>query len=43
MSVYVDDQTPPFSFVVIQGTVDINQQPNLDEILRWTTKIAAFG
>jgi PPOX class probable F420-dependent enzyme len=41
VSLCVDDQTPPFSFVVIEGLAEINQEPNLDELLKWTTKIAA--
>lgn len=39
--VFVDDQTPPFSFVVIEGLDEINQEPDLDDLLKWTTKIAA--
>jgi PPOX class probable F420-dependent enzyme len=41
VSLCVDDQTPPFSFVVIEGLAEINQEPDLDELLKWTTKIAA--
>ena len=41
VSLCVDDQTPPFSFAVIEGLAEINQEPDLDELLKWTTKIAA--
>lgn len=41
VSLCVDDQTPPFSFVVIERLAEINQEPDLDELLKWTTKIAA--
>ena len=41
VSLCVDDQTPPFSFVVIEGLAEINQEPDLDELLKWTTKIVA--
>ena len=39
VSISVDDQTPPFSFVVIHGTAKI-QDSKKDEILKWATKIA---
>jgi PPOX class probable F420-dependent enzyme len=35
----VDDQTPPYSFVSIEGTVEISH--DLDEMLVWATKIGA--
>lgn len=35
----VDDERPPFSFVSIEGTVTLSEQP--DEVLRWATKSAA--
>ncbi len=41
VSLCVDDQTPPFSFVVIEGLAEINQEPDLGELLKWSTKIAA--
>lgn len=47
----VDDDRPPFSFVTIEGTVEISE--DLDDMLRWATRIggrymgaenaAAFG
>jgi PPOX class probable F420-dependent enzyme len=39
VSVCVDDQIPPFSFVTIYGTAKI-QQVNQNELLKWATKIA---
>jgi PPOX class probable F420-dependent enzyme len=34
----VDDETPPYAFVLIEGTVDIS--PNPPDMLDWTTRIA---
>lgn len=39
VSICVDDQTPPFSFVVVYGTAKI-QRYNQRELLRFATKIA---
>jgi PPOX class probable F420-dependent enzyme len=33
----VDDQTPPYSFVMIEGRVVLGE--DLDEMLQWTTRI----
>jgi PPOX class probable F420-dependent enzyme len=33
----VDDEVPPFSFVTVEGVVDISE--DLDELLRWATVI----
>ena len=38
VSLCFDDETPPFAFVIIQGTVEISQDPA--ELLRWATTIA---
>src|SRR4051794_30598099 len=35
----VDDERPPFSFVVVQGRVQISEEPAL--LLTWATDIAA--
>lgn len=35
--VAVDDQTPPYSFVMIEGTVKLSQDP--DELLYWAMRI----
>jgi len=35
--IYVDDQTPPFAFVQIEGTATLSD--DLDELLSWTTRI----
>lgn len=34
----VDDETPPYSFVVIDGIAEISEDPGL--LLEWTTRIA---
>jgi PPOX class probable F420-dependent enzyme len=39
ISICVDDQTPPFSFVTIQGIAKI-QHNKQKELLKWATKIA---
>jgi len=39
VSFWVDDQAPPFSFVIIDGIVETNQELDLNELLKWTTKI----
>ena len=36
----VDDQAPPFSFVMIEGTAEIDQAPDKAELLKWATRIA---
>ena len=38
VSISVDDQTPLYSFVIVDGIAEISEQP--DELLRWATKIA---
>ena len=38
--VCVDDQKPPFSFVIINGMAEIDQNPKYDELLRLTSRIA---
>ncbi|MFJ9848443.1 PPOX class F420-dependent oxidoreductase [Streptomyces sp. NPDC101150] len=35
----VDDERPPFSFVVVQGTAEISEE--LTEVRHWATRIAA--
>ena len=39
VSICIDDQTPPFSFVTVYGIAEI-QQFNRNELLKWATKIA---
>lgn len=39
VSLCVDDQTPPFSFVVVEGIAEIVDEPS--ETLMWATKIAS--
>jgi PPOX class probable F420-dependent enzyme len=40
VSFCVDDQTPPFSFILIEGIAETNKEPDLSELLKWATKIA---
>jgi hypothetical protein len=39
VSICIDDQIPPFSFVTVYGVAKI-QQVNQNELLKWATKIA---
>lgn len=39
VSICVDDQAPPFSFVVIEGTAALSE--DLDALRHWATRIAA--
>jgi PPOX class probable F420-dependent enzyme len=39
VSICIDDQTPPFSFVTVYGIAKI-QQYKQNELLKWATKIA---
>lgn len=39
VAIAVDDEAPPFSFVVIEGEAEI-LHPTPEEMLRWTTEIA---
>lgn len=39
VSLCVDDQALPFSFVIIDSIAEINQKPDLNELLRWATKL----
>ena len=39
LALCVDDDRPPFSFVIIEGTVEISD--DLDEMLVWATRIGA--
>ncbi|MFI9045426.1 PPOX class F420-dependent oxidoreductase [Streptomyces sp. NPDC053427] len=39
VSLCVDDERPPFSFVVIQGTAEISE--DLTDVRHWATRIAA--
>ena len=40
VSLCVDDQKPPFSFVMINGMAEIDQNPRNDELLGLTSRIA---
>jgi PPOX class probable F420-dependent enzyme len=37
VSLTVDDQTPPYSYVMIEGTVSFSEDPG--ELLHWATRI----
>jgi PPOX class probable F420-dependent enzyme len=37
VAVCVDDETPPFAFVLIEGTAEITEDP--EELLAWATRI----
>ena len=37
VSLSVDDQKPPYSFVTVEGTVTISENP--EELLHWATRI----
>ena len=39
ISICVDDQVPPFSFVTVEGTAKIQHYKH-NELLKWATKIA---
>jgi len=38
LALCVDDDAPPFSFVVVEGTATVDRRP--DELVRWATAIA---
>ena len=40
ISICIDDQKPPFSFVTIHGTVKIYPRSKQKEVLEWATKLA---
>jgi PPOX class probable F420-dependent enzyme len=37
VSIAIDDQTPPYSYVMIEGTASFSEDP--EELLRWATRI----
>ena len=39
MALCVDDDQPPFSYVLVEGTVEVSE--DLDEMLAWATVSAA--
>ncbi len=40
VSLCVDDEAPPFSFVIIEGIAHVDTTPNLDNLRHWATEIA---
>ncbi|MCI0711165.1 MAG: PPOX class F420-dependent oxidoreductase [Chloroflexi bacterium] len=41
VSLCVDDERPPFAYVIIEGKVDIQREPEPDRMLHWTMEIAS--
>jgi PPOX class probable F420-dependent enzyme len=39
VSLCVDDQTPPYAFVLLEGTAEVSYE--VDEMLPWSTRIGA--
>ncbi len=39
VSLCVDDETPPFAFVLLEGTAEVSY--DVDEVLPWSTRIGA--
>jgi PPOX class probable F420-dependent enzyme len=39
VALVVDDDTPPFAFVLVEGTAELSTDP--EELLRWATRIGA--
>ena len=39
VAICVDDERPPFSFVLIEGTVSVSRDP--DDLLLWATRLGA--
>jgi PPOX class probable F420-dependent enzyme len=37
VAICVDDEVPPFTFVTVQGTAELSEDP--DELLTWATRI----
>lgn len=40
VSLCVDDDTPPYAFVIIEGVAQVQETPDPAEMLRWTTALA---
>jgi PPOX class probable F420-dependent enzyme len=38
VSLCIDDDTPPFAFVIVEGIATLSEEP--EELLRWATSIA---
>ncbi|MEA2716129.1 MAG: hypothetical protein QOI99_446 [Actinomycetota bacterium] len=39
LAILVDDETPPFAYVLIEGTAEVSE--DLDQMLEWATRIGA--
>lgn len=40
VSLIVDDDRPPFSYVIIEGVAELIEEPDLDELRQWATRLA---
>ena len=40
VSLCVDDEKPPFAFVIIEGIAEFDEHPDPNEMLKWTTLIS---
>ncbi|MCB0205540.1 MAG: pyridoxamine 5'-phosphate oxidase family protein, partial [Anaerolineae bacterium] len=40
ISLIVDDDRPPFSYVILEGVAELIETPNVDELRHWATRIA---
>ena len=40
VSLCVDEEAPPFSFVIIEGVAEYNETPDPDAMLKYTTQLA---
>lgn len=40
VSLCVDDEQPPFSYVIVEGVVEIDQTPDAAQMLHWATELA---
>ena len=39
-SLCVDDEQPPFAYVIIEGEVAVDEDPDTDELYRWAARIS---
>jgi len=39
-SLCVDDEQPPFAYAIVEGEVEIQTEPDQEEMLRWATELA---
>lgn len=41
ISLCVDEETPPFAFVIVEGTAAVDPDPDAEQLRYWATRIAA--